>query len=93
MTRVSAQGPISLLRNNYETMRYFRTFRNRSSEVAAATILNLDDKSPRLSFLLKQNVGQRGEIFVNGQFSPENTRTEFGSLLSSSVLVGFGYTF
>lgn len=81
------------VRKNYLMLQYLDTALYDDIDLTVRYIHGLDDDSSRLIGILEYELGQNAKLFAVGNLFHGDSKTEFGSLLNHSILVGVGYTF
>ena len=82
-----------LFRRNYLLLQYNHTRIKDTANVIVRWIHDLDDHSSRIVNLLEYDVGERTRLFAIGNVFPAPKKTEFGSLLDYSVMLGVRFAF
>jgi hypothetical protein len=82
-----------LFRRNYLLLQYNHTRIRDTANVIVRWIHDLDDHSSRIVNLLEYDVGERTRLFAIGNVFPAPKKTEFGSLLDYSVMLGVRFAF
>lgn len=82
-----------LFRRNYLLLQYNHTRIRDTADVIVRWIHDLDDHSNRIVNILQYDVGQHTRLFAVGNIFPAPKKTEFGSFLDYSVMLGVSFTF
>ena len=79
-------------RQNYVLVQYVDTCLRDKMYMTLRWILNLDDKSDILAGIVEYGLGDHTQLFTVGNFNVGEEDSEFGSVLSYSVMVGLTFS-
>jgi LysM repeat protein len=91
--RRQAKSPDILFRRNYLLLQYNHTRIRNTINLIVRWIHNIDDHSNRIVNILEYELGEHTRLFAIGNIFPGPKKTEFGSFLNYSGMLGVSFTF
>ncbi len=82
-----------LFRRNYLLLQYNHPRIRDTVNIVVRWIHNIDDHSNRIVNILEYELGERARLFAIGNVFPAPKKTEFGSFLDYSVMLGVSFVF
>ena len=82
-----------VFRSNYLLLQYNHTRIRDTVNIVVRWIHNIDDHSNRIVNILEYELGERTRLFAIGNVFPAPKKTEFGSFLDYSVMLGVSFVF
>jgi hypothetical protein len=89
----SVEPTVTLFRRNYILLQYNHIRIRDKADVIVRWIHDLDDHSNRIVNILQYDVGKQTQLFAVADIFPSSKKTEFGSLLDYSMMLGVRFAF
>jgi hypothetical protein len=89
----TVEPALTLFRRNYLLLQYNHTRIRDTADVIVRWIHDLDDNSNRIVNILQYDIGKHTQLFAVADIFPAPNKTEFGSFLDYSVMLGVRFAF